>query len=366
MQVLRPTYRTDEIIEALRPVLDSGWTGTGPKCAEMERAWSDYTGLPHSLFVSSCTAALHLALHVLRDGRRTEVVTSPLTFVSTNHAIRYAGLTPVFADVDESLCLNPQSVDDAIGPNTLAVVFVGIGGNPGRYMDIVRLCRERGVYLVLDGAHMAGTRVETMVDGNHTEWAHVGREADAACFSFQSVKNLPTADSGMLCLRHEALHMRARDLSWMGIDRSTFARSSGAYKWGYDVPEMGWKYNGNDIMATMALVGLRYLDADNARRRELAALYDAHLDGVERITHPPNTSRHLYQVFVPNREHTIARLTEAGYGCGVHYRANTEYPMYKWSRGATPIADAMSRHILSLPLHLGVTEAAIAEIATLL
>ena len=131
-------------------------------------------------------------------------------------------------------------------------------------------------------------------------------------FSFQAVKNLPTADSGMICFRDEALDTEARKWTWLGINKDTYARTQGqgAYKWMYDVEHVGFKYHGNSIMAAMGLVGIRYVDQDNAYRRQMAAWYDRLFSDepvVRTIPVPPGceSSRHLYQVMVdePRRGH---------------------------------------------------------------
>ena len=352
MQVLQPSYRTQEILPLLERTLDSGWTGYGPMSAEFERQWCEYADVPHALFVNSATAGLHLALECLKDGR-SKVITTPITFVSTNHAILYAGLTPVFADVDNSLNLDPECVEALIDSDTLAVMFVGVGGNAQNYAEIRKICDRHGVYLILDAAHMAGTTVPRVFDGVIVAESQIGWDADVSVFSFQAVKNLPTADSGMVCFAEPSRHERAKMLSWMGIDKSTFSRSAGAYKWGYDVPELGWKYNGNDVMACLGIVGLSHLREDNDQRRKLARYYEQNL--VSFVPHLDGSSRHLFQVLVGDREATLERLRGAGIHCGVHYASNRNYPMFRDCAGDTPMADFLSEHIVSLPLHLKLT-----------
>lgn len=358
-----PTFRVDETLEAVRECLEKGWTGLGFKTVEFEEAWKAYTGLPHAHFLNSATAGLHLALRLFkeRDGWREgdEVVTTPLTFVSTNHPILYEGLRPVFADVDEYLCLDPRSIEERVTPRTRAVMFVGVGGNTGRLAEVARLCRARGLRLILDASHMAGTRYGG---------AHVGGEADAAVFSFQAVKNLPTADSGMVCFADASLDEEVRRWTWLGINKDTYSRTlgKGDYKWLYEVEHEGFKYHGNSVMAAMALVALKYLDEDNAYRRRLAARYDELLEGhVERVHVAPGceSSRHLYQVLVDNRDDTIVALNGRQVYPGVHYRDNTLYRMYNYAAGTCPRSLRASERTLSLPMHLRLTEADVRRVA---
>jgi dTDP-4-amino-4,6-dideoxygalactose transaminase len=365
VQLFVPSFRVDECLAQVRECLERGWTGLGYKTVDFEKAWSGYAGLPNAHFLNSATAGLHLAVKLLKEQGRwqagDEVITTPLTFVSSNHAILYEGLKPVFADVDSQLCLDPESVLAHITPRTRAVLFVGLGGNVGQYGRILELCKDRGLALILDAAHMSGTR-----------WhgRHVGSEADAAVFSFQAVKNLPTADAGAITFRDGGLAQEVRKWSWLGIDKDTYTRTlgDGAYKWMYDVPHVGYKYHGNAVMAALALVGLKYLDEDNRRRRELAALYDEALGGdarIERVPMAPDCepSRHLYQVQVPDRDRVLVRLNQQRIFPGVHYRDNTVYPMYAQG-GPCPRARRASDRLLSLPLHLQLADEDVRRVAS--
>lgn len=368
IQLFVPKFRIDECLAAIRECLEKGWTGLGFKTATMEEEWKTYTGLPHAHFLSSNTVGLHLAIELFKTkfgwADDDEVITTPLTFISTNHAILYAGMKPVFADVDESLCLDPESVVERITSKTKALIFVGIGGNIGQYQKIVEICKERGIKLILDAAHMAGTRLNGK---------HVGREADSVVFSFQAVKNLPTADSGMICFKDQQDDERVRKLTWLGINKDTFARTAaqGAYKWMYDVEELGYKYHGNSIMASMGLVQLKYLDQDNAYRRQLAAWYRQNLAGQNKIstidvTPGCESSTHLLQIRVKDRDALMLALNEHQIYPGVHYRDNTEYSLYSFGAGTCPKAAKASQEILSLPMHLGLTRADVDTVCELL
>jgi dTDP-4-amino-4,6-dideoxygalactose transaminase len=366
IQLFVPTFRIEETLAEIRECLEKGWTGLGYKTVEFESAWQRYTGLPHAHFLNSATAGLHLAVRLLKDrdgwADGDEVISTPLTFVSTNHAILYENLRVVFADVDEYLCLDPESVAERITPRTRAVMFVGLGGNTGRLEEIAQLCRQRGLRLILDASHMAGTR-----------WRgrHVGAESDAAVFSFQAVKNLPTADSGMICFADPELDAQVRQWTWVGISKDTYARtaSQGAYKWHYDVDHLGFKYHGNSIMAAMGLVALRFLDPDNAYRRMLCSWYDELLDAkVQRVSvrDACESARHLYQIQVDHRDQVMLGLNDYKIYPGVHYRDNTSYPMYELMRGTCPRAHDASARVISLPLHLRLRREDVAHIASAL
>ena len=306
IQVLKPKFHIDECLEQVRQCLEKGWTGSGFKTVEFENKWKEYTGHPNACYLNSNTSGLHLAVNILKrrygwqDG--DEIISTPITFVSTNHAIMYENLKPCFADVDEYLCLDPKDVEKKINGKTRAVMFVGYGGRVGQLDKIIALCKQHGLRLILDAAHMSGTRVNGVMPGT---WEGV----DVTVYSYQAVKNLPTGDSGMICFADDELDAQCRKVSWMGINKDTYARTSseGTYKWNYGVDYVGYKYNGNAIMAAIALAQLPYLDEENARRREIAAMYDKAFAGNPNIQiigapHAEECSYHIYEIAVPDRE----------------------------------------------------------------
>jgi len=379
INVLKPKFRTEEILETIRECLDKGWTGMGFKTEEFENAWKDYTDLPNSHFISSNTVGLHLALNVFKkkngweDG--DEIITTPLTFISTNHSIMYERLKPVFADVDKSLCLDPKSVESKITNKTKAVIYVGIGGNTGQLEEIQSICKKHNLKLILDAAHMAGTKIKNMFDGMGYTTEHVGKQADVTVFSFQAVKNLPTADSGMICFKDKEDDKLARKLSWLGINKDTFNRSTqGSYKWKYNVEEVGFKYHGNSIMASIGLTQLQYLDEDNDYRNYIAEQYISNLKdikGIKIIYDSPlveKSSRHLFQIRVDKnkRDSIIEQLYKNEIYPGVHYIDNTTYPMYNYAFGSCPNAHQFSDELITLPIHLDITLEDISRVCNVL
>jgi len=371
INVLKPKYRTEEVLDEIKICLDKGWTGMGFKTIEFEEAWKKYTKLPYAHFLQSNTVGLHLALNVFKtqegweDG--DEIITTPLTFVSTNHSILYEKLYPVFADVDETLCLNPESVEKLITPKTRAVMYVGMGGNAGKLNEIKYLCEQYNLKLILDAAHMSGTYTKDVMPGGGAYASiHCGWEADASVFSFQAVKNLPTADGGMICFKEEKYDKLARQLSWLGIDKDTYSRSDdkGSYKWRYDVPNVGFKYHGNSIMASIGLVQLKYLDEDNDYRNKITEWYNELLENeswcklISKTWHTHKSSKHLYQILVneKKRDEIINHLYKNEIYPGVHYVDNTLYPMYSLYGGTCPRASEYSKQLITLPIHLDITK----------
>lgn len=359
IQVLKPKFHVNECLEAVRECLEKGWTGMGFKTVEFENAWKEYTGHKHAYYLNSNTVGLHLAVKILKmengwkDGE--EIISTPITFVSTNHAVLYENMKVKFADVDQYLCLDPESVEASITPQTRAVIFVGYGGRVGQLNKIIEICRKHNLKLILDAAHMSGTRVNGVTPGT---WDGVA----VTVYSFQAVKNLPTGDSGMICFQNEKCDALARKLAWLGINKDTYARANkGTYKWKYDVDYIGYKYNGNAIMAAIALVQLKYLDADNQRRREIVKMYDEGFKENKNIKIVPanyadECSYHIYELIVPDREKLLGDLAKFDIYAGVHYRDNTEYSMYEYAKNSCPKAHEISEHIITMPLHMWLTD----------
>lgn len=367
IQVFKPVFDVEACLSQIRECLERGWTGMGFKTVEFEELWKKYTGLPNAYYLNSATAALNLAFNILKSEKGwadgDEVISTPLTFVSTNHAILKANLHAVFADVDDTMCLDPDDVVKKITPKTRAVCFVAFGGNTGRYEEIVKICKEHKLALVLDAAHMAGTRLNGEIPG---------KEADCVCWSYQAVKNLPTGDSGMICFKEKAYDEIARKRAWLGINKDTYARfGAGSYKWKYDVEYIGNKYNGNAVMAAIAIAELPHLDESNKYRRQVASWYmeklSSHKDKISFVRIPENceTSQHIFQIIVEKRDELLQFLNEHEIFPGVHYITNTEYSMYAYGKGTCPKADYASDHVISLPCHLGLTKEDVYHIADL-
>ena len=329
MNVLKPVFSQDEkeeILTELGKILDSGWIGQGPKVKELEEKWAEYTGAKYAIATNSCTAALDIAVRAVQ---LPDVVTvTPFTFISSALAPwNYRNRKKVrFLDIDEeTLCTKNANIQ---------VCYAG---------NIV----ESPEAIIYDMAHCSGAK-------------HMGL---VSCWSFHAVKNLPTGDGGMITTNDEEVYRRARAISWCGIDKSTWERSGKKYSWDYEISEPGLKGHMNDITAIIGLAKLKNLDKDNAYRKQLAEWYDKYLpDWIKRPYR--STTWHLYTIRVQKRDELYDYLAEKGIGCGVHYK-----PLYKYAffKGVTlPVTEKVSKEIISLPMHLQVTENDIKEICKLI
>jgi perosamine synthetase len=340
----------EEEVRAVSEVLKSGWIGLGPKTKEFEDRFAKYVGAEYAVGVNSCTASLHLALKVM-DVEGGEVITTPLTFISTNHAILYNRATPVFADVEEdTLNISPKEIEKIITKKTKAILVVHYGGHPCDMDAILGLAESRGIRVVEDAAHACGAEYKRK---------KVGSLGDATCFSFHAVKNLATGDGGMITVRTGDLAQRLRKLYWLGISRGTWDRSAGkAYRWEYDVEELGYKCHMNDITAAIGLVQLSKLEKANARRRAIVKRYNGSLADVKWVVTPvekeyAKSANHAYVIKVLNgkRDELIEYLSEKGISSSVHYIPNHLYDLYKPYYRKLPVTERVWTKLVTLPLY---------------
>ncbi len=373
INVFKPRFRSNEVLANIRNILESGWTGIGNKTDVFEKEWEKYTKLKNSLFLNSATAGLHISVEVLKKfygwNDQSEVITTPISFVSTAHCIIYSKLKPVFCDIDITGTLDPKKILTLINRRTKAVIFVGLGGNIGNLKKIKKICDKKKIKLILDAAHMSGTLYNSK--------KHVGAESDISIFSFQAVKNLPSADAGIINFKDKKLLNLAKKFSWCGIDKDTYLREKKSKNkinmWEYDVPYLGYKYNGNSIMAQIARVSLKYLKSDNDYRRKISSIYESKLSKNKNIFIIPHckwSSRHLFSILVKNRSKIIKKLKEKKINPGVHYKSILEFSYYKkksFKRSKDmSVSKNFSKSILSLPLHTFLTKKQVHKICDII
>lgn len=355
--VFKPLIRK-ESIKAVSKVLSSGWIGNGPKVKQFETDFQTYLETSNScIAVMSATDALELAFQLYEFPKQSEVITTPITFISTNHAILYNNLTPVFADINPLTgCLDPVSIDSKITPKTKAIIVVHLSGSAADMERIEKIAEENNLKIIEDCAHAAGGFYH---NGKH-KGKRIGNSDNICCFSFQAVKNLPMGDGGMITLPTQELADKASKLRWLGIDKDTYSRTAktGEYLWKYDVPYVGIKSNVNDILGAIGVEQLKYLDSDNARRREIAKFYKQQLQDYQGIDIPnidiELSSCHFYPILVNKRDQLMQHMRDNGISCGMHYQRNDKYANYQ--EEDLPGAEYWNNREITLPIHLYLTD----------
>jgi perosamine synthetase len=293
--VARPLLGEAEADAARRAIL-SGWVTQGPEVAAFEREFAAAVGAPHACAVSSCTTALHLALLAAGVGPGDEVVTVSHSFIATANAIRYCGAVPVFVDVElETFNIDPALVEAALSPRTKALLLVHQLGMPCDLARLVPLARSRSVVVIEDAACAIGSEIEWQ-----GAWQRVGRpHGDLACFSFHPRKLLSTGDGGMVGTADAAADARLRLLRQHGMSVPDTVRHASAQVVFEEYPVVGFNYRMTDIQAAIGREQLRRLSEIVARRRALAARYDAALRALPQLTVPgePAWARSNWQTY---------------------------------------------------------------------
>jgi perosamine synthetase len=289
-------WMDDAEADAARRAILSGWVTQGPEVAAFEQEFAAAVGAQHACAVSSCTAALHLALLAVGVRAGDEVVTVSHSFIATANAIRYCGATPVFVDIDlATFNIDAALVEAAIGPRTKAILCVHQLGMPCDLGAILAVASRHGVPVVEDAACAIGS--EVLWDG---EWQRIGRpHGTVACFSFHPRKLLSTGDGGMLTTNDRGLDAQFRLLRQHGMSVPDTVRHRAAQVVEEEFGIVGFNYRMTDIQAAIGRAQLTRLTAMVARRRELALRYSERLAGVAGIIVPtePATARTNWQSY---------------------------------------------------------------------
>ena len=358
-----------EEIDEVTAVLRSGWVTTGPKAAQFEDEFRNYVGAKHALAVNSCTAGLHLALAALGIGPGDEVITTPLTFCSTVSTILHVGATPVLADIGDDGNVDPDSIARRITDRTRAIVPVHLGGLPCQMARIWKLAGERGLFVVEDAAHGAGSHYQGSPLGGFNKVCRA--RSDAAAFSFYATKNMTTGEGGMVTSEDEELSERMRRLCLHGISNDAWGRYAERGSWYYEVLDRGFKYNMSDIQAAMGVVQLRRLESFIETRRRYASMYNAAFADVDETELPPDCDAcrhcwHLYAIRLNldrlniDRAEFIRHLRQRGVGTSVHFIPVPLHPFFaalaQLPGNQCPRAMELYPRLISLPLYPAMTE----------
>ncbi len=346
-----------EEIDAVAEVIKSGWIGLGPKTERFEKEFAKYVNAKFAIGLNSATAALHLSLIVAGVGPGDEVLVPSLTFVSTSHAVLYVGAKPIFVDVDrETLCMDPADLEGKITKNSRAVIPVHYGGHPADMDAIEEIAKKYKLFVIEDASHAAGSKYKGKM---------IGSISNLTCFSFHAVKNLATADGGMVTTNNATMAAKIKNLRWVGIDKDTWQREElvqekdyRQYGWYYDVSTLGYKYHTNDIAAAIGLVQLKNLEKANAKRRALVKRYNEKLKNLKWLSTPvlkswAKSAHHNYVIKTTKRDALNLFLKERKISSGVHYMPIHHFSFYKKNKltADVPITEKVWKTLLTLPLY---------------
>jgi len=364
---------------AVREVLRANAPSCGPKVKKFEEAFAGYCGAARGLAVTSASTGLQLAMIAARLGPEDEVITTPVSWVSTANAAAALGARVVFADVDpRTLNIDPASVARKITSRTKVILLVHLYGQCCDMDPIMKLARERGILVVEDCAHAAGAEYRNR---------KAGTLGDIGVFSFHQQKNMVTlGEGGMITTSRKDLYERMlsyRSLccltydpkgKYLPIDETRYPM--GKRYWYLDFDELGFNFRMTDMQAAVGLVQLSKLDGFNARRAEIAGRYNKDLHGIKGLTLPyisPDVKHvfHVYCVLVEpgcrlNKEdfmwelYTAKRIKVWSHYMPIHL--TTVYRRLGHREGECPVAEGLFHKYVSVPIHPRMTEESISYV----
>lgn len=330
----------NEMDEAYRRVMESGWYVLGQEVEAFEAEFAAYCGVQHCVGVGNGLEALHLILRAYGIGSGDEVIVPANTYIATWLAVTYAGATPVPVEPDPQTCnLDPNRVEEAITSRSKAILPVHLYGQPADMSPLMEIAHRRGLRVIEDAAQAHGG-------------SYYGRKSgslgDAAGWSFYPGKNLGAmGDAGAVTTNDDKLADGLRVLRNYGSRAKYFNEVKG--------------YNSRlaPLQAAFLRVKLRHLDEWNSRRRNVAATY---LDGLATVAHLRTQSVprgvepawHLFVIQHPERDALQQYLTGLGIGTLIHYpvppHLSQAYAEMEIRPGAYPITEALAQTVLSLPI----------------
>ena len=356
-------YIDEADIRAVEEVLRSDYLTCGPKIGELEKKLCEITGAKYAVVCSNGTAALHIACLAAGVGAGDEVNTTPNTFAASANSALYCGARPVFADIDpETYNISPASVAACITPKSKAMVAVDFTGQSVELEPLLQICRENGMVLIEDGAHVIGTKYKGKCNGSI---------ADMTTFSFHPVKTVTGGEGGAVLTNNKEYYEKLLLYRAHGITRQEDLmehKSDGP--WYYEQLVLGYNYRITDMQAALIISQLDKLEMFSARRKEIVARYNeafSKLKGISVQKEIPesDTTRHLYILRIKPEELTIDRkrffeaLDAENVCCNVHYIPTYYFPYYEkmgYKRGICPNAEKLYEEIISLPLYYAMTD----------
>ena len=343
----------EEDIAAVVDVLRSDWITQGFKVDEFENKVAEYCGVKYAVAVSSGTAALHTACTVAGIVQGDEVITTPITFAATAHAVVYCGGKPVFADIKvDTLNIDPEEIIKKITPRTKVIIPVDFAGHPADYKAITAIARDKKLIVIADAAHSLGAEYLGK---------KIGGFADMTILSFHPVKLITTGEGGMLLTDNEELYEKLKIFRHHGIVKNEPEKGS----WYYSVRELGYNLRITDFQCALGISQLRKLDSFVHRRREIATRYNEVFGKMEEIIIPTEKEdvRAAYHIYViqlrleklrVDRKKIFEALIAENIGLNVHYIPLHLHPFYQdrfgYKQGDYPNAERYYERAITLPL----------------
>lgn len=347
-------------LDSIKKVFDKSWIGYGEQVKNFENEWSKKFSIKHSIAVNSCTAALHLALLCNNFKKGKKVLVPAITFSATAAAVLYCGLQPIFVDINhDDLNMNIDDMKKKYNKDCVAVMPVHFGGHPCKMDEIMKWAKKKKLVVIEDCAETCGGFYKNK---------KLGTWGDFGCFSFEEKKMMTTGDGGMICTNNSTMAKKLKSLSFHGWDKDPLERHKQRFQnnikgkkkynfhWYYEIKELGFKYNMNDLEASIGRVQLKRLPYLNSSRIKIIKKYLSNLKNCHNIksTFPYNLKKSSYWMFsirTKKRDELIDFLKKNKVSTSVHLMPLPLHPLYKKYKSKIPVAKKIWKEILSLPLH---------------
>lgn len=344
----------EEIITEVAKTLQSKWINTGNKEKELREKASKKWNFPYCVAANSCTSALRSALAVIGVGPGDEVISTPFTFIATNTVILEQGAKPVFADIKyDDLNIDPKSIEEKITPKTKAIMIVHYGGNPCDMDEIRKIGKRYKLPIIEDGAQALGSKYK----GDY-----IGAKGDIVCFSFQVIKIITSGDGGLIVTSNKDYYQKLKKIVWFGIDKEGKKTNLlDPFPDNFRGDTLGFKYNMNDITATIAGVGVDHYEEAATKRRLIGERYRKELGDCKGIKlmkyyddRTPNYQ--LFPIHVENRERFAKYLRKYNIMISINNRRNDIYSMFGGLNKNLLMTAKADQDVALLPIHTDLTE----------
>ena len=356
---------TQEDIDAVITTLQSDFLTQGPKIKDFEDAFAKYVGAKYAVAVSNGTAALHLCALALDVDKKSNVITTPITFAASANCIRYCGGHLTFVDIDPlSILLDLNQVEATLKKSRKkydGIVAVDFAGLPVNLEEVRQIADKYGLWIIEDSCHAPGGH---FTDSKGTiQTCGNGEYADLAIFSFHPVKHIATGEGGMITTNDEKLYNRLLKLRTHGITKDPALMIENHGGWYMEMQDLGYNYRLTDFQAALGLTQLKRADAGLIRRREIAERYKKAFDGDPSVKWQSSVidghAYHLYIIQVADRLGLYNYLKKHNIYAQIHYIPCHLMPYYKqfgWKKGDMPHAEKYYEQCISLPMYPTLTE----------
>lgn len=354
IRLFKPSLGNEEV-QAIKKIFKRSWIGYGEEVKKFEESWSKYTGIKYSTGVTSCSAALHIALASKNFKKKKKVLIPAMTFTATAVAALYCGLEPVFVDINQydlNICF--KDLQKKYSKDCVAVIPVHVGGHPCEMEKIIPWAKKKNLFVIEDCAHTAG---------GYYKGKMLGTWGDVSCFSFEEKKMLTTGDGGMICTNNKKLSEKFKSLSFHGWNKDPWTRHKKGLNdknfkdkhWYYQIKDLGFKYNMNDLMAAIGQVQLKKLNGFNKKRNFILKKY---LTGIENCkTIKPYFAKFnekiaywMFAVKLKKRDELITFLRKRGISTSVYWIPVPMHPLYKKYKSKIPVTKKVWKELVTLPL----------------